>query len=218
MTGSSGSLDELQRELLAAFFEREQAFVLTGGAALVGYYLHHRVTKDLDLFGRPGADLERAERALRDAALSLGAAVTTLQRFTEFRRFGVQRGAELTVVDLVIDRAPALGPKRTVGNVVMDSIEEIAANKLCTVLGRAEPRDLVDLMLILQSGVDLGAALDGALTKDAGADPATLAWVVGQIRIGPEAVLPGGITGAELEAFRAELERDLRRLAFPGQD
>ena len=62
----------------------------------------------------------------------------------------------------------------------------------------------------------------GALAKDGGADPATLAWVVGQIRIGPAAVLPGGISGdelesfrAELESFRAELELRLRRMAFP---
>lgn len=215
MTASSGSLGELQRELLHAFFERERGFFLTGGAALVEFYLHHRSTKALDLFGAPGVDLDRAERALRDAALGVGAEVATLQRFAEFRRFSVQRQRESTIVDLAIDRVPALHPKRVIGNVVVDSLEEIAANKLCTVLGRAEPRDLVDLMLILRTGVDLGAALSGAAAKDGGADAATLAWVVGQIRIGTEAVLPAGITGVELESFRADLELRLRRLAFP---
>lgn len=217
MTGSSPSLDELQRELLHAFFARERDFFLTGGAALVEFYLHHRVTKDLDLFGGPGADLERAERALRDAAFALGAQMTTLQRFAEFRRFSIQRRNESTIVDLVIDRVPALQPKRVVGDVVVDSLEEIAANKLFTVLGRAEPRDLVDLMLILRAGVDLGSAVAGASAKDGGADPATLAWVVGQIRIGSEAVLPAGISGTELESFRADLELRLRRLAFPDE-
>ena len=60
-------------------------------------------------------------------------------------------------------------------------------------------------------------AMAGALAKDGGADPATLAWVVGQIRIGPAAVLPGGISGDELESFRIELELRLRRMAFPGE-
>ncbi|MBI3202434.1 MAG: nucleotidyl transferase AbiEii/AbiGii toxin family protein [Myxococcales bacterium] len=218
MTGSSPSLTPLQRELLAMFFEREREFRLTGGAALVEFYLHHRFTKDLDLFGGPGADLDRAERALRDAALAAGAEVTTLQRFAEFRRLSIQRGSESTIVDLAIDRAPTVSPTRLLGNVVVDSLEEIAANKLCAVLGRAEPRDLVDLMLILRSGVQLTTALTGAGAKDGGADAATLAWVIGQIRIGSEAVLPAGISAAELEAFRADLELRLRKMAFPSEN
>ena len=47
---SRHSLTALQRELLAQFFANESAFHLSGGAALVGYYLHHRTTSDLDLF------------------------------------------------------------------------------------------------------------------------------------------------------------------------
>lgn len=35
---------------LHAFFERERRFFLTGGAALAGYHLAHRLTDDLDLF------------------------------------------------------------------------------------------------------------------------------------------------------------------------
>ena len=46
MTG----LDNFQREILTAFFERQRGFFLTGGAALVGFHLKHRTTLDLDLF------------------------------------------------------------------------------------------------------------------------------------------------------------------------
>jgi hypothetical protein len=34
-------LSDLQRATLREFFARETGFFLTGGAALVGYYLHH---------------------------------------------------------------------------------------------------------------------------------------------------------------------------------
>jgi hypothetical protein len=37
-------LTSLQRDLLAAFFEREKRFFLTGGAALAGFYFGHRDT------------------------------------------------------------------------------------------------------------------------------------------------------------------------------
>ena len=60
---SSNSLTPLQRELLHAFFERTQSFFLTGGGALIEFYLHHRDTKDLDLFVRR-ADWPKAADAL----------------------------------------------------------------------------------------------------------------------------------------------------------
>lgn len=48
--GSSprSTLDRFQRQLLEAFFEREKRFFLTGGAALAGFHLGHRKTRDLD--------------------------------------------------------------------------------------------------------------------------------------------------------------------------
>jgi hypothetical protein len=63
--------------------------------------------------------------------------------------------------------------------------------------------------------VTLERTLADASTKDGGADAATLAWVVSEIRVGPAAVLPAGVSASELEAFRAKLEIDLRRIAFP---
>ncbi|HKY34304.1 MAG TPA: nucleotidyl transferase AbiEii/AbiGii toxin family protein [Polyangiaceae bacterium] len=216
MTGlSPGRLAPLQRELLAAFFERERAFSLTGGAALVEFYLHHRDTKDLDLFARPGADIEQAELALADAALSLGATVTKLRDLKEFKRFLIGRGGESTLVDFVVDRAPRVDDDQFFGRIRVHSLREIAANKLCTILSRGEPRDLVDLMLILATGVDLPTAVKDAGQKDGGADPATLAWVLSEISVGPDAVLPATIAPSELERFRADLESRLRLLALP---
>lgn len=43
-------LDSLQQEVLSAFFKYKSHFFLTGGAALAGFYLQHRTTKDLDFF------------------------------------------------------------------------------------------------------------------------------------------------------------------------
>lgn len=91
---------------------------------------------------------------------------------------------------------------------------EIAANKLDALLGRSEIRDLVDMRAILGAGVDLGVAMSDAERKDAGADPATLAWVLDQITIGQSAHLPGGVAAGELDAFRKELVRRLRAMAL----
>ena len=59
--------------MLAAFFEHESRFFLTGGAALAGFHLHHRETKDLDLFTTDDL-IEQGVAALGTAARSVGAA------------------------------------------------------------------------------------------------------------------------------------------------
>ena len=46
----SSKLTSLQLRILNAFFDGEDRFFLTGGAALSGFYLEHRETHDLDLY------------------------------------------------------------------------------------------------------------------------------------------------------------------------
>ena len=208
-------LTPLQVDLLQAFFAREQRFVLTGGAALAGFYFGHRETEDLDFFGAPGLDLQEAARTLEVSCAACAASLEPRQTFPDFRRYLARRGQETCIVDLVIDRAPMVdADKRMVGRLRIDTLREIAANKICTVLGRAQIKDLVDLQLLLASGIDLSAALADAARKDAGVDPATLAWVLDQITISPDARLPGDTDPRGLDDFRRDLVKTLQRLAF----
>jgi hypothetical protein len=205
----------LQRDLLGAFFEREQRFVLTGGGALAGFYFGHRDTEDIDLFGTPGLDLEDASRALDAAATACGATLTRERAYPDFRRVIATRGEERCVVDLVIERAPRIDPVKAVfGAVRVDTLREIAANKICTLLSRSEIKDLVDLEALVNAGIHLEQAFADARKKDGSADPATLAWVLDQISIGPDAALPGGADPGRLLAFRDEFTEQLRAMAF----
>jgi predicted nucleotidyltransferase component of viral defense system len=208
-------LTRLQRDLLAAFFERESRFTLTGGAALAGFYFGHRETADLDLFAGLGEDLEDAARVLADSTAACGATLESIRRTPTFARFVARRGDERCVVDLVIDATPRVDdPPRRFGAIRVDSPREIAANKIDAILGRSEIRDLVDLMALLGAGEDLDRAVRDAVRKDAGADPATLAWVLDQISISPSARLPGGADPAAVDAFRRDLVRRLRAMAL----
>lgn len=216
MTASS-KLSALQRAVLEHFFRKGTAFFLTGGAALTEFYLHHRRTDDLDLFGTPGADIEQASRTLRLAVDEVGATSIMLEQSPDFRRFAVTRGDERTIVDLVIDRARQLiADKVTFGVIRVDPLREIAANKICALLGRSAPRDLVDLKAILGTGVILEDVLADAMAKDAGVNPATLAWVLESQQLSPEQALPNDVAADELDAFRRELIRNLTTLALPG--
>ncbi len=208
-------LTALQRDLLEQFFAREKRFHLTGGGALAGFYFGHRETEDLDFFAAPGPDLRDAAHALKDAAAACGAIATPDREFTDFQRWRVRRGDEECVVDLVIERSEMVDPhKAQFGAIRVDTLREIAANKICTLLGRSEIKDLVDLERLVREGIDLHQAFADARRKDRGAEPDTLGWVLDQMRIAPNARLPAGVDPVSLERFRADFVKMLRSEAF----
>jgi hypothetical protein len=211
----SSRLTRLQTEILEAFFREERRFFLTGGGALAGYHLGHRETHDLDLFTLAPA-MEDGVRALRRAAAQLSASWEDVRTTPEFRRVLLSRGAESVIVDLVVEHAEQLRPDKPLHGVVrVDPAEEIFANKLCTLLGRSEIRDLVDVRALEGLGLSLAEGLAAARRKDGGLTPAQLAWVLSQITIGDAAALPGGVAPAELREYLRGLIDRLVRFARP---
>ncbi len=205
----------LQRDLLEGFFQREPRFFLPGGAALAGYHIGHRETADLDLFTT--ADLlADGEATLQAAVKAIAGSIENIQTSPDFRRRLVRRGGESVVVDLVHERAPqGEQPKMRFGSVQVDPPEEILANKLCTLLSRAEIRDLVDVLALERAGHRAEEALPLAMRKDEGLTPAQLAWVLSQISIGDDASIPGSLSVAEVRSFVTDLVARLTRLAYP---
>ena len=217
MPSSPDKLTVLQRELLAAFFAHERRFFLTGGAALAGFYLHHRTTDDLDFFTHEKEAFETGGGALAAAADDVRATTTVRQNAPGFRRYVVSRGDESVVVDLVWERVPSAYPDKVeTAGVRVDPIEEILVNKLTTVVSRSEERDIVDLLILEQRGLRIEDGLAAALAKDGGCTPAALAFVLSEVVVPDSATLPGGVSPAALRSFIADLVVRLRRLAHPG--
>jgi hypothetical protein len=215
MAAPRSRLTPLQVEILEAFFRHEDRFYLTGGGALAGYHLGHRETHDLDLFTL-SSDVEEGARALRAAATDVGASWREVRTAPEFRRVLLSRGDESVIVDLVHERTEQLRPDKPAhGLVRVDPAEEIFANKLCTLLGRSEIRDLVDVRALEGLGLSLTQALEAGQRKDGGLTPAQLAWVLSQITIGDGASLPGGVTPSELRDYLRGLVDRLTGLAHP---
>ena len=102
-------------------------------------------------------------------------------------------------------------------SVRLDPAAEIMANKLAAIVGRAEERDLVDVMFLERAGYPVEAALAGALAKDGGCTPASLAWLLSEVTIPDDLALPAGVSAGELRAYVATLVTRLRRLALPPQ-
>jgi hypothetical protein len=210
-------LTQLQRDVLHAFFSNEKRFFLTGGAALAGFYLGHRVTDDLDLFTEEQATaLQDARRTLEEIARSFGATIEPLADTPGFKRLLLRREGEQIKIDLVQD-AQQLLPKVVLDGITIDSAEEITANKLTTLLSRSEIRDLVDLRELEAAGHTMESALPRAAEKDRGLTPGQLLEVLSEIRIGPDAEIPGGGAAEDLRRYLEDLIDRLARLAFPGK-
>jgi hypothetical protein len=101
--------------------------------------------------------------------------------------------------------------------VQVDSLHEILVNKLTTLLGRAEVRDLVDVRALLEAGLDLAAGVRDAPKKGGGFSALTLAWVLTSLDVEPLARELGSSAEAAqaLAGFKAELVDRLMRIARP---
>ena len=183
-------LTTLQKRVLVALAGMEPPWTLTGGAALAGFHLGHRETRDLDLFFRGHHELSpemlrQAERRLDDAAfhherLELGPA---------FARYRVDDGGDVVVVDLVAEPVASVEAPAQVEidgrELAIDSAHEILTNKLNTLISRAELRDLLDAHELVAAGGDLGRALEDAARKDRGFSPLVLAECLATFPVAP---------------------------------
>lgn len=109
-----------------------------------------------------------------------------------------------------------MGDKLLLDGLRVDPLRELRANKLGALLGRGDIKDLVDLFVLAEAGLDPIDGLQDAAAKDAGMEPATLAWVLQQVSTDPSALLlERQLSQAELEAFRDQLVQRLQALAWP---
>ncbi|HEY0554081.1 MAG TPA: nucleotidyl transferase AbiEii/AbiGii toxin family protein [Thermoanaerobaculia bacterium] len=219
---SGDKLTALQWRILAVLAGIEPGWTLTGGAALAGFYLKHRTTKDLDLFWHGQSQLGDLPREVRDRLESAGLEATVLQSGGSFFQLRVREGDFVCVVDLVADPVPpVVAPQRidllSGEPITVDDPQEILVNKLCALLGRAEIRDLVDVKELLSSGADLRNALAEAPRKDAGFSHLTLAWVLKDVRPKPLARLAGlnETEAQDLDDFKERLVLELLEAGSP---
>ena len=209
MTSSRhGCLSAIQVEFLDAFFDLTQDYFLTGGGALVGFYGLMRATDDLDLFTSDRLAFDAADGLVRAAAGSLGAQVQVARAYPSFRRYHLARQDEALMLDVVHETVAQACDKAEAGKLRMDRPEEILANKLCALVGRAEVRDLWDTYHLLHRGLPFESALTMAQHKDSGVDAASLVFVLSQVNwdAAERLALKGGLTQwTEVAAFFRDL-------------
>jgi predicted nucleotidyltransferase component of viral defense system len=210
-------LSALQWDFLTLFFQGSPPFFLTGGTALSAFYLRHRYSQDLDLFTLDADAFNRVPLYVADGAAKLGALSDSLQTSPQFRRYRVSRGEESVIVDFVQEVAPQVRKeKNPVEGIIVDTIEDITANKICALLSRAEIKDYIDLYFLDRAGYPLEQYIQAAQQKDAGVSKAALAYVLSEISLSkvPDFMI-ASLSLADLQEYFKSLAQNLAVESFP---
>jgi len=197
-------LNPLQKAFLQAFFATSvgQRFFLTGGSALAAFHLQHRFSDDLDIFTLDDQALEASVRPVETIALELNCELERTRVSQYFQQFFLKHPEQSVPlkIDMVRDFGPQYGERFIREGIIVDSLDNIAANKVLAIFGRADIKDFVDLYLILQAGYDLDQLFEKAREKDLGL---TWFYFAGMLRqINRHKVLPYMLKPLELETLQ----------------
>jgi predicted nucleotidyltransferase component of viral defense system len=138
----SNILYPLQDKAIPSF--RDSPFYLTGGTALSRGYYNHRYSDDLDYFVNYHSDFQGISELIVEKLLKTFHDVEVDLKGEHFYRVFV--GQEKLKIELVNDVPSHIGTLISHPSLgIIDSKENILANKLTAVVDRALPKDMVDL-------------------------------------------------------------------------
>lgn len=145
-------LDKRQKKFLELFSDSNlnNHFYLTGGTALCGFYIPYRYSEDLDFFSQDEFPLDAITVYIR-----------SIKEFLDFNSYDIQTVFNRNLVFLEFSDStlkteftyfpfPAKDNSNSYQSVALDSLEDIALNKLFTIYQKPRLRDFMDLFKILQ--------------------------------------------------------------------
>jgi hypothetical protein len=184
---SKGIITDLQREILTIFSEIHDSkmFYLTGGTALAEFYLGHRKSFDLDIFTTEKGLIIPFSYAF-EQELKKNFLVKVVRRYETFVEFEVSAKGDSTKVQLAYDSPFRFeNPVDSDIGVKVNDYTDLIVDKLLAFFGRAEPRDTIDLFLILKKE-DFWKLIELAKQKDPGFDLYWLAIALHKIKNFPD--------------------------------
>lgn len=123
-------------------------FYLTGGTALAAFYLHHRYSEDLDFFSEKEIDTMALNVYLKEIKDNLNVLKVDFQQSYNRNLFFLDFGGEILKTEFTFFPFPRIEKGRRENGIELDSLLDIAANKLFTIYQRTQARDYLDLYFI----------------------------------------------------------------------
>lgn len=143
-----------QQVFLTLFRENQtllKSFYLTGGTALSACYFNHRLSEDIDLFTRKPFSQTSVTAMMAAIAKTMKAKLSFRTVDTSLRYDLVLPHSRKLKIDFVHYEFDHLEKPNMLDGLMVDSIEDIATNKLLTISQRTASKDYVDLYFILKN-------------------------------------------------------------------
>lgn len=151
--GQKTILSPIQRKFLDLCLKEPyilKHYYWTGGTVLAEIYLHHRESEDIDLFSENEVNVKVVSNFVGAIAKKLGANDITSQRFLGLYSFTFHLPKASLKVDFNYYPFPRINLGQKWQDLAIDSLEDIAVNKVHTIFMKPRNRDFVDLYFILK--------------------------------------------------------------------
>lgn len=123
-------------------------FYLTGGTALAEYYLYHRLSEDLDFFSEKEFDIQSVSVFFAKNKKLLGIKKIDFQQSFNRNLIFLHLKDEIIKTEFTYFPFPRIEKKTKRNKLFVDSLEDIAVNKIFTIYQNPRSRDFIDLYLI----------------------------------------------------------------------
>ncbi|MEK7521539.1 MAG: nucleotidyl transferase AbiEii/AbiGii toxin family protein [Patescibacteria group bacterium] len=151
--GKNPILTKRQEQILGLIAQDRfltSTFYFTGGTALSAFYLQHRESVDLDFFSTKRFDTQIMITQFKEWGETLGFELQSEFLGPLFKCFAVFKDGEKIKIDFSYHPYKQLEDGKNFNLLRIDSLLDIAVNKLLTVTQRNEVKDFVDLYFLLK--------------------------------------------------------------------
>ncbi len=127
------------------------SFYLGGGTALAEYYLHHRLSEDLDFFTDVEFDPIAISTFFKSHQSSLKIKKIDYQQSFNRNLFFITIGKDVIKTEFTYYPFLRIEKGSSIGGLDVDSALDIAVNKVFTIYQRPRSRDFIDLYLLIKT-------------------------------------------------------------------
>jgi predicted nucleotidyltransferase component of viral defense system len=146
-------LSDNQKKILALLSKEKiisDNFYLSGGTALAEFYLNHRLSEDLDFFSEKEFDPQMISTIFKKIQKDAG--IKSIKYEQSFNRnlFFLELENDFIKTEFTYFPFIRIEKGKKIGDLEIDSLFDIAVNKIFTIYQKPRSRDFLDLYLILK--------------------------------------------------------------------
>lgn len=146
-------LTSFQREVLNEIVKNTvfvKRFYLTGGTALAEFHLHHRLSEDLDFFSEEEFSPHLVQGLVKKLTAKLKLTNVEYRVQLGLHTFMLHKNKEVLKVDFSYYPFSRIDTKLHYQKLAVDSLRDIAINKMQIIATNPRTRDFIDLFCIMQ--------------------------------------------------------------------